>query len=46
MVISARWSLATGPVIMLGGVFVATAALSLLWEKYSKPESQPPKNPK
>ncbi|BBN14747.1 hypothetical protein MPTK1_6g14160 [Marchantia polymorpha subsp. ruderalis] len=32
--IQARWSLATGPIIMLGGVFAATTTASLLWEKY------------
>ncbi len=30
--ISARWNLAVGPVLMLGGAFVTVVGLTLLWE--------------
>ncbi|CAM6024915.1 unnamed protein product [Sphagnum balticum] len=33
--ISARWNLAVGPVLMMGGAFLTVVASTLLWEKSS-----------
>ncbi|CAK9235883.1 unnamed protein product [Sphagnum troendelagicum] len=33
--ISARWNLAVGPVLMIGGAFLTVVASTLLWEKSS-----------
>ncbi|KAH8953230.1 hypothetical protein BDL97_08G013300 [Sphagnum fallax] len=45
--ISARWNLAVGPVLMLGGAFVTVVGLTLLWEKNSsKPQKGAPQQRK
>jgi len=37
--ISARWNLAVGPVLMMGGAFLTVVASTLLWER-NAPKAQ------